>query len=107
MAGLAQGTRSIAPSPGPLAPRCAGGPGHREGAIPSRSRAGVCPRALQPQLSRDWHSPQSSWIVDRSHVSAAAMARQPWKMAKNVGLGLTRLEPAGPGLQALSPQRGN
>lgn len=99
---------ALPPSPGAPSLRDASGdPRDREGAIPTHSRAGVCPCGPWPQLPRDWQNPQSSWVVDRSHVSAAAMARQQWKMAKNVGLDLTRLEPAGPGLQALSPQRGN
>lgn len=86
--------RHCHPPRGPRAPRCCWGPSCREGAVPTHSRAGVCPCAPPPQLPRDRQNPQSSWAVDRSHVSAAAPARQQWKMAKNVGLDLTRLEPA-------------
>lgn len=95
----------MSPSPGALSsPDAAGDPGDREGAVPTLSRDGLCPCAPWPQLPREWQNPQSSRAVDRSHISAAAVARQQWKMAKNVALDLTRLEPAGPGLQALSPR---
>lgn len=94
---------AVPPYPGPEPPGAAGDP---RGAIPTLGRAGARPCAPGPG-PQGLAEPAEPWVVEQSHVSAAAVARQQWKMAKNVGLGLTRLEPAGPGLQALSPQRGN
>lgn len=91
----------------PLPGATAGSRG-QEGAIPTQNRPGgrVCPCALWPKLPRDGQSTQSSWVVDWSRVPTAPMARQQWKLAKNVVLGSTRLGTAGPGLQGKFPPQG-